>query len=75
MAGSCAEASQRRSGAHCGLSLKREVVALDPAAGRYVKAAAEPPLVSEELWRQPRVGCLAWGVSGRRRQRGAAAEG
>ena len=47
---------------------------LHPAAGRYVKAAADPSLVSEELWRQLRVRRLAWGVPGHRRQRGAVAE-
>ena len=29
---------------------------LDPASGRYVKAAAAPSLVSEEQWRQLQLG-------------------
>ena len=32
---------------------------LDPVVGRYVKAAADPSLVTEELWRQLRVRRLA----------------
>ena len=43
-------------------------------AGRYVKAAAAPSLVSEEQWRQLRVRRLAWLVPGRRRQREVDAE-
>ena len=70
VAGSCAEA-RRPSGeveltAACRWNARSS---LDPAAGRYVKAAVAPSLVSEEQWRQLRVRRLAWGVPGRRRQK------
>ena len=72
MAGSCAEAG-RPSGeveltAACRWNARSS---LNPAAGRYVKAAAAPSLVGEEQWRQLRVRRLAWGVPVRRRQREA----
>ena len=75
VAGSCAEA-RRLSGkveltAACRWNARPS---LDLAAGRYVKAAAAPSLVSEEQWRQLRVRRLAWDVPGRRRQREAVAE-
>ena len=47
---------------------------LDPVAGRDVKAASARSLVRKDLWRRLRVGRLAWGVPGRRRQREAGAE-
>ena len=74
-AASCAEA-RRPSGeveltAACRWNARSS---LDPATGRYVKAAAAPSLVREEQRRQLWVRRLAWGVPGRRRQRQAAAE-
>ena len=75
MARSCVEA-RRPSGeveltAACRWNARSS---LDPAAGRCVKAAAAPSLVSEEQWRQLRVLRLVWGVLGHRRLREAVAE-